>query len=159
MKDINSGFTKQQNSPLHYKKWCLLMVSHHLSQQDFSSYFGIMTEPASDFKNEYCHYSLQYYTEASLERNKEQNAYSSNPHFLWNVWIKLQTVVLWELNYVLKQCFWRSERSLEIGLWLACEFSNTDFFLIFCYCSCHWILHSGTGILSVTWENDELLSE
>lgn len=56
-----------------------------LSQQDFSPYFGIMTEPASDFKKECCHCSLQYHTEASLERNKEQNAYFSNPHFLQNV--------------------------------------------------------------------------
>lgn len=118
------------NKNHHYiikKKWCLLMVSHHLSQQGFSSYFGIMTEPASDFKNECCHYSLQCHIEASLERNKEQNAYFSNPHLLWNAWIKLQTVVLWELNYVLKQCFWRSAWCLEIGLWLACEFPNTDF--------------------------------
>lgn len=118
------------SNSIHYyviKKWCLLMVSHHLSQQGFSSYFGIMTEPASDFKNEYYHYSLQYHTEASLESNKEQNVYFKDLHFLLNAWIKLQTVVFWELSYVLKQCSWRSASCLEIGLWLASEFSNTDY--------------------------------
>lgn len=114
------------------------MASHCLSQQGSSSYFAIMTEPASDFKNECYHYSLQYSTEASLESNKEQNVYFKDPHFPLNAWIKLQTVVFWELSYILKQRFWRSASFLEIGLWLACEFSNTGSWF-FCNCSCCWI--------------------
>jgi len=47
------------------------MVSHRLSQHASSSYFAIMTEPASDFKNE-CYYSLQNSTEASLEAIKNK---------------------------------------------------------------------------------------
>lgn len=114
---------------IHYyliRKWCLLIASHPLSQQGASSYFAIMTEPASDFKDE-CYYSLQYSSEASLESNKEQNVYFKDPHFPLNAWIKSQTMLFWELTYVLKQCFWRSASCLEIGLWLACEFSNNGF--------------------------------
>lgn len=103
------------------------MASHCLSQQGSPSYFAIMTEPASDFKNKCYHYSLQYSTEASLESNKEQNVYFKDPHFPLNAWIKLQTVVFWESSYVLKQCFLRSASCLEIRLWLAHEFSNTGF--------------------------------
>lgn len=102
-------------------------MSHRLSQQGSSSYFAIMTEPASDFKNECYHYSLQYSTKASLESNKEQNVYFKDLHFPLNAWIKLQTVVFWELSYVLTQRFWRSASCLEIGLWLAWEFSNAGF--------------------------------
>lgn len=103
------------------------MVSHCLTQQGFSSYFGIMTEPASVFKKVCYHYSLQYCTEASLGSNKEQNVYFKDPHFPLNAWIKLQSVVFRELSYVLKQCFCRSTSCFEIGLWLASEFSNTDY--------------------------------
>lgn len=103
------------------------MATRRLSQQGSLSYFAILSEPASDFKNKIYHHSLRDSTRASLESNKQQIVYFKDPHFPLNAWIKLKTVVFWELSYVLKQWFWRSASCLETGLRLACEFSNTGF--------------------------------
>lgn len=103
------------------------MASRWLSQQGSSPYFAVLSEPASVFKNRSYHHSLWYSTRASLESNKEQNVYFKDSHFPLNAWIKLQTVVFWELSYVLKKWFWRTASYLETGLWLAYEFSNTGF--------------------------------
>lgn len=127
------------------------MVSHCLTQRGSSSSFGIMTAPASVFKNVRYHYSLQYCAEASLGSNKEENVYFKDSHFPLNAWIKLQSAVLRELSYILKQWFCGSTSCLEIGLWLAFEFSNTAYWFCatvaaagFCILACR-----GWGRLSV----------
>lgn len=102
------------------------MTSHCFTQHGLSFYLGIMTELTSVFKNVCYHYSLQYCTEASLGGSKEKKKYILKTLiFPLNARIKLQSVVFRELSYVLKQCFSWSSSRLEIGIWLASEFSNT----------------------------------
>lgn len=77
--------------------------------------------------------------------------------FPLNAWINLQSVVFRELSYGLKQCFSWSTSRLEIGLWLASEFSNTAYWFSVTVAAFGFSVLV-QSFLSFAWENDEWFS-
>lgn len=77
--------------------------------------------------------------------------------FPLNAWINLQSVVFRELSYGLKRCFSWSTSCLEIGLWLASEFSNTAYWFSVTVAAFGFSVLV-QSFLSFAWENDEWLS-